>query len=1367
MKNLLCLLPLLALSAFAAAPPPANDDFANRTILVSSGSISVSGRNASATTQASEPTISGDIVSRSVWWEWSAPFSGPVTISTGGSSFDTLLGVFTGTALGVLTSIAENDDAGTGAYTSTVNFNAVSGIPYIILVGGFNGAGGKIQLGITVSSGPCSYTVSPTSKSFSSAAGTGSETVTTQTGCSWSAASNDSFIAITSGSTGTGSGTVTYSVTANVALTARTGTMTIAGTTVTISQAAAPACTYSLSPTSVSLSAASVTNTIALTTGTGCAWNATPNASWITIPSGASGTASGTITYVLAANTTTASRTSTITAGGQTFTVTQAGTVSCTYSISPISASVVAAGASGAVNVATIGGCQWTAATNVSWISISTTNGTGNAAVLYTVNANTGPFRTGTLTVAGQTFTVFQAAGTCSYSINPSSINVAATNSSSTVAVAAGAGCAWTAVANFTWLTITAGTSGSGSGSVVFTIAFNPNTVARVGTLTIAGQTFTVNQAAAACIYSITPTAAHYLDPGGPGNIAVTAGAGCAWTAISNDAWISVDSGSPGTASGTVGYTVSANATTVSRTGTITVAGATFTITQDGTVPCAYSISPSSASFTSLGGTNSFAVTANTGCTWSVSSSDPSWLTFSPGSGSGNGTVLYTVGFNSSSLTRTGTVAVAGQTFTVTQTGTTCTYAISPTSASYVSGGGVGTVAVTATAGCNWTSTSDSAWLTVISGSAGTGNGSVGYAVTNNPSSVTRTGRLTIAGKLLIVTQTGISCTFAITPISDTFTDIGGGGLIAVNANDNACAWTATSAATWITVNPASGTGDANVNYTVAGTALATTRTGTLTVAGQTFTVTQTGDTTAPVVTLTSPANGSTISNVVNVAATATDLNMARVDFYRDAAVLIGTDTTTPYSLPFQTTNITDGAHTFYARGFDIAGNQGLSSTSSVTVANGSFVTTNAWAQRFGSTAADIGLAITTDSSANVIAAGAYQGSVNFGTGVFTNAGFEDIFIAKYSPLGVPMWAKHFGDTGRDRINSVIVDTNQDVLVTGFFTGAIDFGGGILTSAGLLDIVMAKYSAAGSFIWAQRFGSTQDDAAYAITVDGGGNVIITGGFQGTVNFGGTNLTASLGLDFFLAKYSATGVHQWSRRAPASGSENGFALATDSNGDIIGTGSFTGSVDFGGGFLATAGQEDIFLVKFAASNGLYIWQQRFGSTASDKGLGVKVDSGNNIALTGYFSGTVDFGGTSVSTPVGATDAFIAKYNSSGTNLWIKRFGAPIIATGYSIAIDSSNNIVATGLFQNTATLDGGQTISSAGGSDVFVTKYSSAGVRAWTKSAGGTSSDVGYAVATDVAGYPVVTGSFSSTGSFNGTSLTSAGLSDIFLMKLSP
>jgi len=99
-------------------------------------------------------------------------------------------------------------------------------------------------------------------------------------------------------------------------------------------------------------------------------------------------------------------------------------------------------------------------------------------------------------------------------------------------------------------------------------------------------------------------------------------------------------------------------------------------------VPCTYSISPTSASFTALGGTNSVLVAANAGCTWSVSSA-ATFLTFTPASGSGNGTVGYTVAPNSSSLTRSGTLNIAGQTFTVTQTGVACTYAISPASATF------------------------------------------------------------------------------------------------------------------------------------------------------------------------------------------------------------------------------------------------------------------------------------------------------------------------------------------------------------------------------------------------------------------------------------------------------------------------------------------------------------------------------------------------------------------------------------------------------------------------------------------------------------------------------------------------------------
>ena len=170
----------------------------------------------------------------------------------------------------------------------------------------------------------------------------------------------------------------------------------------------------------------------------------------------------------------------------------------------------------------------------------------------------------------------------CSYAISPSSASHGSGGGSGSVSVTADAGCDWTAVSNDGWITVTSGASGSGNGSVGYSIAANGSTSGRSGTITIAGNTFTVNQDGLSCSYSINPTSASYDENGGSGSVAVTAGAGCAWTAVSNDGWITVTSGASGNGNGSVGYSVAANASTSARVGTITIAGNTFTVNQDG-----------------------------------------------------------------------------------------------------------------------------------------------------------------------------------------------------------------------------------------------------------------------------------------------------------------------------------------------------------------------------------------------------------------------------------------------------------------------------------------------------------------------------------------------------------------------------------------------------------------------------------------------------------------------------------------------------------------------------------------------------------------------------------------------------------------
>jgi uncharacterized protein (TIGR03437 family) len=179
------------------------------------------------------------------------------------------------------------------------------------------------------------------------------------------------------------------------------------------SQSTNPAqqCTYTIAPTTATVPATGGTGTIAVTTQAGCAYTATSNAAFITITAGASGTGSGSVSYSVAANTG-AARTGTITVAGQTFTVSQAaGTTPCTYTIAPTSANVAAAGATGSFTVASQTGCAYTATSNAPFITINSgASGTGNGTVAYTVAANNGPARTGTISVAGQAFMINQAA---------------------------------------------------------------------------------------------------------------------------------------------------------------------------------------------------------------------------------------------------------------------------------------------------------------------------------------------------------------------------------------------------------------------------------------------------------------------------------------------------------------------------------------------------------------------------------------------------------------------------------------------------------------------------------------------------------------------------------------------------------------------------------------------------------------------------------------------------------------------------------------------------------------------------------------------------------------------------------------------
>ena len=262
----------------------------------------------------------------------------------------------------------------------------------------------------------------------------------------------------------------------------------------------------------------------------------------------------------------------------------------CGFALGSTNQEFAAAGGNGTVSVIASNGCAWTATNNDNFITITSgSSGSGNGTVHYSVAANssTNPV-TGTMTIAGETFTVTQAgavgAGQCTFTLNATSITLAAKGGKKSVSVkAVGTDCAWTAVSNDGFITIVSGSSSTGNGKVAFTVAGNTNVTALIGTMTVAGQTFTVNQTAGGCTFKLSPKNGKLKATGGAKTVKVSPNlSDCTWTAVSNDGFITITGGASGTGKGTVSYNVSTNVSSMIVTGTMTIAGETYTVIQSG-----------------------------------------------------------------------------------------------------------------------------------------------------------------------------------------------------------------------------------------------------------------------------------------------------------------------------------------------------------------------------------------------------------------------------------------------------------------------------------------------------------------------------------------------------------------------------------------------------------------------------------------------------------------------------------------------------------------------------------------------------------------------------------------------------------------
>ena len=678
------------------------------------------------------------------------------------------------------------------------------------------------RFSVTQSEG-CTFAIAPSSQSFPAAGGNTTVSVTTTAGCPWMADSNVPWMTV-SPTEGTGASSVSIRVSA-LNGPSREGTAVIAGQLFSVTQSSG--CSFQVEPTTHSVGAPGGMETVSVRSVAGCEWSASSDVPWISIQAGSSGSGNGAVIFAVDASTG-ATRSGTLTIAGQKVTVQQA--QGCTFSIDPTQESLPSAGGSGRVTVTAPDGCAWTASSNASWLTISSgASGTGGGVVQYSAAATSGPARSGTLTVAGQTFTVNQGQG-CSFTLAPTSATVPNQGGQTSFDVQTTAGCGWSASSQVPWITIASGASGSGNGTVQLTVAANSGG-SRSGSVSVADKTFSVSQGSG-CSFSLSATGTNLPSAGGNGSVGVTAPGGCAWTAASNAPWLSLTSGASGSGNGSVNFTAAAN-TGAARTGTLTIAGQTFTVNQD--AACTFAIAPEQQTMSAAAGTATVNVTAGSGCAWTAASNAP-WITVTSGAtGTGGGAVQLSIAANTAG-DRTGTATIAGRTFTVTQSGG-CTFAVNPETLTPAAAGGATGVDITAAAGCAWTATTATPWITITSGASGSGNGRTNFTVAAN-SGPPRTGTLLVAGRTVTVNQSS-GCTYSLSAPSASVPQNGGSGSVNVTAGAG-CPWTAVSQATWVVVTAgSSGSGNGTVQFTAEARIGGAPRSGTILIAGQTFTVNQ------------------------------------------------------------------------------------------------------------------------------------------------------------------------------------------------------------------------------------------------------------------------------------------------------------------------------------------------------------------------------------------------------------------------------------------------------------------------------------------------------------------------------------------------
>lgn len=333
------------------------------------------------------------------------------------------------------------------------------------------------------------------------------------------------------------------------------------------------------------------------------------------------------------------------------------------------------------------------------------------------------------------------------------------------------------------------------------------------------------------------------------------------------------------------------------------------------------------------------------------------------------------------------------------------------------------------------------------------------------------------------------------------------------------------------------------------------------------------------------------------------------------------------------------------------------------------------------------------------------------------------------------IWARSAGaDMGWEEAAGIARDNSGNIYVAGTFQGRIAFGSTNVLSSGASDVIVAKYNPAGTLQWARKIGQGVtfggDERAKAIAVNSTGtNVYVLASYTNindSLNFltsGAIKIAPSSGAeDLFVARLDANGAVTWARKIGGSGMEDGGAIGVFSNGDFIVTGTYNVDVTIDTDYYVSSGNSDMFVVKYN-NDGSQAWSFTAGNGVNTISVAdLKIRSNGDFYLGGEFRGSADFDFATLNSN-GESDAFLAKYDSTGALIFADNLGGVGNDGITKIHIDNLNQVYLAGYYSGTGVTFGTTTLPNATKMDIFLAKMDANDMQLFVKTANGTGDNI--------------------------------------------